>query len=265
MKILALLLSFSILMFSTLVKAEEDCNAKCCKFGFCEPGCKGICEINKKAARDTGLPQLPGPPGIGDVEKAILQHCASGFDVINKIVIVSQGSYAAGTGQQLDQAKALLINAGVIPQQEFNGMSIRWARLNALGQAPDSGVILISEQFINDPQKLVITASVIAHEMMHQRQYARVGTDAFKCAYSREYIRTKGNQGTDNTWENEAYVFQDRANAMIKQYQQAGGGGTGGQATCVTQYIRCPWPAAPSGSGCQCQAPAGYAVPGRVQ
>jgi hypothetical protein len=270
MKLLVLLLSLFSLVLVASARAEVDCNEKCgCKFGFCEPACKLKCEVDKKAARDLGLPQPPGLPGLGDIEKALTQSCASGFELINKFVIVSQGSYAAGSERLLNQAQAVLIGAGVIPEQEFNNVSIRWARLKAQGQAPDAGVVLISEEHINNPQRLFIVSSILAHEMMHQRQYVRVGTDKFKCAYSREYIRTNGNQSTGNSWEQEAYVFQDRANAMIQQYMQTAGAGgpqgPGGQAVCVTQYITCAWQAAPRGSGCQCQAPAGYPVPGRVQ
>ena len=137
MKFCVLLLAlFLTIAMAASARAEEDCNSKCCKFGLCEPACKLACEANKKV----GLPQI-GPPGPGDVQKALTMSCAAGFEVINKGVIVSQGFYAAGTEQLLNQAKTVLINSGVIAPAEFDGVNIRWAKLYAStqGQAADAG------------------------------------------------------------------------------------------------------------------------------
>lgn len=273
------LLVFFIMFFVVVTSAgAQDCNRKCCKSGFCEPACKLHCEANKKIFPGGSPIPLPAPPGPGDVDKMLQVGCAAAFELINKYVIASQQpGYAAGSEQLLHRAKNVLIGAGVIPENEFDGVSIRWGKIKKLGQTPDRNLVFITDQWAGSGD-VTNVATVLAHEMIHVRQYRRLGTDQFKCKFSREYVRTGGDMETKNELEREAYAFQEKVSPIIVQYIQnhgvEGSDGDGsvqqssGQATpmCVTTATACaPNPPRPKGSFCHCFTPQTGPLQGTVQ
>jgi hypothetical protein len=91
---LRLILSLLILIFAptlAIAACDNDCNKDCCAFGLCEPACKTSCEASKLVCQRTGggvsLGHLPGP---ADVQNALKQSCAAGFQLITQGVILSQ-------------------------------------------------------------------------------------------------------------------------------------------------------------------------------
>lgn len=246
----------------------QDCNKKCCKWGVCEFLCKTDCEAKKALGRATGqnLSSVPGPPGPGDVEKALLQSCAAAFQLINNYVIISQGSYAAGSDALLLRARSVLIGTGLFQAHEFSNVQLRWAQIRGHGQAPDRNVVFISDEYLRS-QDLYSVASIMAHEMVHIRQYHRMKTtDDFKCKYSQEYVRTGGRQDNEHYLEREAYEFNASTNPIIQQYIANAGGipspaspqGQLSNECVVPGFVNCQMPyAALAGTLCQCNTPFG--------
>lgn len=208
-----IILTAAILAFASQAYAfscNEDCNHACCAFGVCEPVCKSSCEATKAVCNGSGgaLPVLH-PPGPGDIQNALQQSCASGFNLITKYVIFTQPFYGSGSDYILNTSRDILVQLNLFSPQEFGGVNIRWCKLsNGTGMTPDSNIICLNDRlFINNqPLEAAIT---LAHEMIHVRQYRRGGTDAFKCEYSQEYISCRGDQGRCMPLEREAYNFED--------------------------------------------------------
>jgi hypothetical protein len=270
-----------------------DCNARCChtvkitpwdKNRVCEPTCKTSCEAAKVACRGSGgvIPPVHSPSVIEQIQKALRASCAAGFQVINNAVILSQGSYAAGSERLLVQARDLLIQAGLFNAQEFNNVSIRWARLVGAGQTPDRNVVLINEDYLRN-NDLYSTATTLGHEMVHVRQYRRMGTDHFKCEYSRYYVgcgcRQTGNglethcgcQDSRHPLEAEAYRWNIDNNPRVAQFAGGAMQTVAPQPMPQWSYI-CDTPAlscmfqnpAPRGAPCQCQTTSGLFI-GRMR
>lgn len=223
-------------------KCNVDCNKKCCKTikitpwdknTICEPGCKSSCEAAKVLCRNTPKeirPDLNGPLGdllppniLVEMERVMLAYCAAGFEVINKAVILSQGHYSQGSYMLIEQAKTLLITHGFFSQEEFANVSIRWARLTHTGQAPDRNVVLLDEDYLNN-NDLYGTATTLGHEMIHIRQYRRMGTDNFKCEYSKKILACKGCQNERHPLEKEAYDWGTANDGRIAEIIQSQGG-----------------------------------------
>lgn len=285
--------SFAFLCFACSVALADcniDCNAKCCqtvritpwdKNRVCEPTCKASCEASKAACNVTGgaIPAFNTPNLIAKITQLLQTSCAAAFEVINDAVLINQGSYAAGSDFLLNQAKDVLIRTGLFPASEFNNVSIRWANLRGDGQAPDRNIVLISESFLSQPplQALYSTASTLGHEMVHIGQYRRMGTDNFKCQYSRIYAgcgcqdlgggRLRcGCQDNRNPLEAEAYSWNVRNNPTIAQaigFHLPGAYPPPPQMMqnrmCATAMMSCPMPTnALVGTQCYCPGPSGW-------
>lgn len=268
-RVLAVALNFLVLILidpqaALADKCDVDCNKKCCKTvritpwdknTFCEPTCKSTCEATKAICKDAGV-KLPHAPNlIAEVEKQLNFSCAAAFQIINQAVVVYQGPYAAGSSRMLDEAKGILVALGLVGAQEFNNVSIRWARLLGRGQAPDRNVVLISEEFLKS-NDLKNTTATLLHEMVHVRQYRRMGTDRFKCDYSRAFVGTGGDIEDRNFLEREAYAIERQHAPLIGQY--IAGNRLGTAQLCVTPAGTCQYSQpVPGNIPCQCQFPNG--------
>lgn len=270
-----LLVSIGAFLAMVATASAQDCNKKCCRFGICEPACKVDCEAKKKINPIIpGVSSIPGPPGPGDVEKALQQSCAAAFQLINGYVVATQPAYPAGSERLLNQARDVLIASGVLSRGDFDNISIRWGQLKGHGQAPDRNQVFIDQEFYHK-QDLFSTAATLAHEMIHVRQYRRMGSDNFKCEYSKEFVRTRGKQGNEHDLEREAYAFNVQTNPIILQYIRSHGLVAGGpvqpvtnqvSAMCVTPYFTCnSGNAAPRGAPCQCFSPQTGPIQGNIQ
>jgi hypothetical protein len=199
-----LLAIFALVLLPTLAigACDTDCNKACCRaFGICEPTCKITCEASKKVCQGTGV-------DLGHLPNVLGQSCIAAFQVVTNALIINQGFYPAGSEYMVNEAKGVLIRTELFASNEFDGVQIRWCSLRGgtLGVAADAGVICLSEGLLSSVDHFG-TAVVLAHEMTHIRQYRRMGTDNFKCAYSQEYLRHGTSYG--NTLETEAYDFEN--------------------------------------------------------
>ncbi|MBY3441766.1 hypothetical protein [Rhizobium laguerreae] len=259
-KYIALIILLLAAMPTSAANCNTDCNKECCKTvkitpwdknSFCEPVCKSSCEATKRACKLTGgvLPEHHPKSGVNVVVDALEHSCAAAFQAINTFVIVSQGSYSASSRRMLDEAKSILIDAGIINANEFANVSVRWAKLVGDGQAPDRGSVLLSDTFLKEKNLLGATTT-LAHEMIHIRQYRRMGTDNFKCEYSKSYVRC-GCQNYNHPLEAEAYRFENRIGARVYEFINNNYEPT--SSTCVTQHGSCQYQnKVQSGMACQC-------------
>lgn len=210
---------------------DIDCGKRCRikVFGkkITEPTCKINCEARKKACKiDNRLDKLWPPSALELVQKGLNQACALGFDAVTKATIAQCSSWNGRLdgAQQLNDAKKMLIEAGVFAANNFNGVQIRFCPIQAHGIAPDRNYIYIDIDYIRrDPIELAV---LIAHEMKHRQQYVRMGTENFKCTYTRKFLECKGCQEEGHPLEAEAYKFEEIAEiALLRKFGNKDGSG----------------------------------------
>ena len=140
--------------------------------------------------------------------------CRETFDATVAPVLARCGGYG-GRGERQDllrQARDTLIATGLLPASAFQGVTIQWCPLTGSGMVPDPDLVLLNPGLQSN---LFALTSILGHEMKHVEQYRRWGADGFKCRYSAE-IRTFKGLGRGNSVEREAYDFQDRVEATLK-------------------------------------------------
>ncbi len=216
LRLLLLLFSFKYVGSAYAESCNTDCHRQCRirtdfpPIDFIEPTCHAKCEVAKKLACATPL-TIPGIPVTPreQIEKYGDRACARAFQVITGIVFGRCSNWDGRRDDQhlILQATKTLQSAGVIQANELNGVQVRWCPLQgADGMAPDRGRIYLH---VGLKGNLFDTASTLAHEIVHLRQYRNTGTDRFKCEYSREYTGCGGCQDRRNPFEREAYNFQE--------------------------------------------------------
>jgi hypothetical protein len=149
------------------------------------------------------------PPWMG-----LKNPCREAFDAVVAPIIARCSSYT-GRLERADlikQARDTLVAKHLIPASAFEGVTIHWCPLNGSGMVPEKNLILLNPALQSSLFKLT---SILGHEMKHVEQYRRWGTDGFKCRYGEEIANLKG-QGRSNSVEREAYEFQDRVEAALK-------------------------------------------------
>lgn len=226
-----LLALYVLALVPTYAQAEScdtDCHRQCRvrtdfpPIEFIEPTCHAKCEIAKKAACVTrsDIPNIPLTPRE-QIENYGTQTCAAPFQAITGVVIARCSNWDGRTSDQhlIQQAAQILTSAGIIQPNELSGVQVRWCPLQgAHGMAPDRGRIYIDTGLKGN---LFGTASTLAHEVVHIRQYRSAGTDRFKCDYSRQYAECGGCQDRRNRFEREAYDYEDQIRLRLSQAVQA--------------------------------------------
>lgn len=255
-----ILASLTLLLVTTAAFAEScdtDCHRQCRvrtdfpPVEFIEPTCHAKCEVAKKAACATRstIPNIQLTPRE-QVEVYGNQACAVPFQAITNIVIGRCSNWDGRIDDQhlIQQAASVLQSAGIIQANELNGVQVRWCPLQgAAGMAPDRGRIYLDTGLKSN---LFATASTLAHEVVHLRQYRNAGTDRFKCEYSRQYAECGGCQDRRNSFEREAYEYEDQIRLRLSQAVQ-------GSQVPQTQWAPPPefppqaQPGFPSGFGMQ--------------
>jgi hypothetical protein len=281
MRQLALLFLTLLPMLVYAESCDTDCHRQCRirtdfpPVEFIEPTCHAKCEVAKKAACAVGrpLPTVPITPRE-QVEVYGTQACAAPFQAITNIVIGRCSNWDGRLdGQNLISAAInRLQSTGIMSAGELNGVQVRWCPLSgAHGMVPDRGRIYLDVSLQNDPFS---TASTLAHELAHIRQYRRMGTDRFKCDYSRQYAECGGCQDRRNSFEREAYQFEDSIQSRLAQWtspdqpprQQAPSPMQTGIPVrfCRTQFGTCQIAPTmvPMGTSCYCNAPNGQQIQG---
>lgn len=152
------------------------------------------------------------------VRKRFLDMCNSTFQALTNAVIARCSNWDGRLEGQdrIRNAIATLTDAGLFKKDEFGGVQIRWCPLSgAHGMAPDRGRIYLDIGSINDNPANI--AALLAHEMTHIRQYRRMGTDEFKCEYSRKFVECQGCQDERHALEREAYGFENRVYERLER------------------------------------------------
>jgi hypothetical protein len=203
-------------------RCSYDCHDRCgVKIGFVrfvEPACHVKCEAEKKVCEATGIhvPNVPLTP-VEISKTAGTQTCISLYQAITKTLMARCSNWDGRTTDRdiIQRAKQLVISTGLIRSSEFDPVDIRWCPLpsGTAGITPDRNVIYLNQSLKFDP--LPVVAATLAHEMTHVRQYGRMGTDDFKCAYSRKFAECGGCQDRRHPLEQEAYDFESRARSVL--------------------------------------------------
>lgn len=202
---------------------DTDCHSQCRvrtdfpPIEFIEPTCHAKCEAAKQAAcaLHTDIPTLPS--AVETTKSIGNQACAAPFQFITGVVIARCSNWDGRTDDQnlIAQAASILQSLGIIQANELNGVQVRWCPLQgADGLAPDRGRIYLD---VGIKGNLFQTASTLAHEVVHLRQYRSAGTDQFKCDYSRQYAECGGCQDRRNSFEREAYDYEDAIRMQLAQ------------------------------------------------
>lgn len=214
---LLLLLALTLIAPPSSVSAEDcqtDCRRQCraCALGICivEPSCHIKCETAKKTACAIGssLPTVPLTP-YEQTKTALEKSCGAAFDTIMKGTVGFCGNHDGRLDGQdrIEEAKSILIRAGLVDAREFDGLQIRFCPINGEGLAAERGRIYLNPSMISSDN--VNLASLLGHEMIHIRQYRNGGSDNFKCNYSRKFVECGGCQDRRHSMEDEAYSWQD--------------------------------------------------------
>lgn len=221
-----------LLLLQALVASAENCDTDChrqCRIRtdfppieFIEPTCHAKCEALKQAAcRGLQTPTIPLTPRE-QFETGANFACAAPFKGITGSVIARCSNWDGRTENQdlIQNAVQWLLNAGQISPSDLNGVQVRWCPLNgAHGMAPDRGRIYLDTSLQMDT---FATATTLAHEIFHIRQYRAAKPDQFECNYSRQFTECGGCQDRRHALERDAYNFEDSVRAAL-------GGGSGGR------------------------------------
>lgn len=213
------------------------------------------------------------------VKRPFTIACTIPYQTITNAVIAQCSNWDGRLNDQdlIENAKSILLSNGVFNSNDFAGIQIRWCPLSgAHGMAPDRGRIYLDTSHKQDSDQDL--AILLAHEMMHVMQYRRMGTDNFKCDYSRKYIECGRCQDNGHPLEREAYAFENSVAQRLStnttpqyaqpNYYQAPPVQPAPQGVpvrfCQTQFGACSIPPAmvPMGTPCFCNNAYGQQIPG---
>lgn len=142
--------------------------------------------------------------------------CIGPYQSITQPIIAGCANYAGRMRKRdlINQAKDLLIQKGYFVKNDFGGVKIRWCPLkgDTAGMVPDRDKLLLNTTYINDSARDL--APVIAHEMVHVKQYIKMGTDKFKCKYTEKFLRCAC-QDENHSLEREAYEFEEKVRSNL--------------------------------------------------
>jgi hypothetical protein len=209
-----------------------DCNASCparwikigpLKTKYRDPSCKGSCEAGKKVSCALNVPVTVPNGVLEDVQKGMDQRCAAGFEVFTKSVILTGpiGNTQADS-QRFENLKSALTKAGVVSEAQFRNIQIKYRNLKVKelgihpgGLTPDRNVIFLASDLRNASE--YEQAATLAHEMKHVAQYRDMGTDSFKCNYTKHLLACRC-QDRRHEMERDAYEFEDAAREKLAVY-----------------------------------------------
>ena len=234
------LLFVALLSLADLVLAQNACTVNCgdkCTRHVLgaqirEPLCYSTCLAEKAACPLTGGATLPDGGKI--LEDVLLTSCGLPHAVaLHQISSVcSFVPLNRSEGEKIDAAKSALVSSGLVRLDEFIDVKISFCNdIHGNGVVPDRDRVYLKSSMKSG--SIHNLAALLAHEMEHVRQYRLVGTDNFKCRYTRQVgscllsnaARGFGNLIRDgycqtpsqNDFERGAYDFQDKAMSVLSQ------------------------------------------------
>lgn len=225
--LIKLLTAVAFILLAATVDAENcdtDCHRQCRvrtdfpPIEFIEPTCHAKCEIAKKAAcaARANLPTIPLTP-IEQGKTLGAQACIAPYQTVTGVVIARCSNWDGRLDDQplIGKAISTLQTAGILGANELSSVQVRWCPLQgAHGMAPDRGRVYLDVSLKNNA---FATASTLAHELVHIRQYRNLGTDTFKCDYSRAYVECGGCQDRGHRLEREAYDYENQIQVKLSQ------------------------------------------------
>ena len=170
------------------------------------------------AAGDAVRPE-PSPPALG----AERFDCADAFDLVAMTVMFRCANYRAPASAvaRIDAAVARL--RGLEEDGTAAPHSVRIA-FCPLGSG--TGIVPMPGQLYLDDGLIALStdglAEIIAHELVHLRQFAELGPRGFKCEYVRAMFACGGCQDRRHRLEREAYAEQDRIRERLLRTAGAG-------------------------------------------
>jgi uncharacterized membrane protein len=153
------------------------------------------------------------------VRNALLAQCNMIYQGITTAVIADCDNWPGRLSDRdlIEEAKNLLIDNEILAASEFENIQIRWCPLRkGSGIAPDRGRIYLNSNSKNDDIENI--AALLAHEMIHARQYRSMGSDKFKCEYSRHFVACNGCQDDRHPMERDAYTFEESVYEKIEPW-----------------------------------------------
>ncbi len=150
---------------------------------------------------------MPHPRGV---EYGKQFDCVDAFDLAMIATTVGCPTHSSGQGSETGFGAAIdrLIEAGFFSSAEFAELTVQWCPLTqAMGFTPNASQIYIDSGLRQGSIDLL--AEVLAHEMVHIRQFHQLGARGFKCTYVSAFLSCGGCQTRAHVLEEEAYRFQD--------------------------------------------------------
>lgn len=147
--------------------------------------------------------------------------CENAFDLIALLVTAAcAGQRASAPGPdaeaaaRLAEARARLLETGAFAPSDFDDLNVHWCRLAAgTGMVTSPRQLFLSESISGMSADGV--AEILAHELVHVRQFRALGARGFKCDYVRGYVACGGCQDRRHPLEREAYEVQDDVRARL--------------------------------------------------
>ncbi len=143
--------------------------------------------------------------------------CVDAFDLIATATLircVRDKRDDADTVALTNSAKQRLVAHGFFSAQELDAVDIAWCPLTrAMGFTADATRIYLDAGLKHGTPDLA--AEVLAHEMVHTRQFRRRGATDFKCAYVNAFVACGACQDRGHPAEAEAYALQDRVRSAL--------------------------------------------------
>jgi hypothetical protein len=142
--------------------------------------------------------------------------CENAFDLVAMMVVASCARYQPPpeASAAIDRASARLRETQLASAEELSQTSIAFCPL-----AAGTGMVPTPHQLYLDDGLLTMSADglaeILAHELEHVQQFARLGTREFKCQYVRDMLACGGCQDRSHGLEAAAYARQDQARARL--------------------------------------------------
>ena len=115
--------------------------------------------------------------------------CTDAFDLIALTTTLQCETATAESppAKGLAATAERLVADGIATNTEVAGLEIRWCDLtSAMGFTPSARQIYLDTGLAAGTQDLI--AEVLAHEIVHTRQFERLGEAGFKCAYVKAFV-----------------------------------------------------------------------------
>ena len=150
--------------------------------------------------------------------KAERFDCENAFDLIAMMVVARCSLYQAppGASDALHAAATRLRELGLASDEELRDSHMAFCPLAAgTGMVPAPGQLYLDDGLVSMSRDGL--AEILAHELVHIRQFQRLGRREFKCEYVRDMLACGGCQDRGHALEAEAYQQQDEVRERLLQ------------------------------------------------